>query len=134
MASVLKKKLTNIDTLYRKSKLIVNGCLLFCKAGESVAYLLLHRSFSVGMWDHFKVVGGIIGPTLNCIETIIKGWKVRFRHSFTNVLWPVIPASICWSIWKYKNHIIFEDGVADFKFVLEQVKIQAFFDEEITKF
>lgn len=74
------KRLATMDTLYKKGKPIVNGCLLCCKDSETVEHHLFNCSFSFQIWKHFKDMVHFIGPLPYCIDLIIKGWRSHLLH------------------------------------------------------
>lgn len=72
---VYHKKITTMDTLRKKGTLVVNGCLLCRKTGESATHLLFHCPTSSDIWRHFLSYINIEWVMPNCMDLIIKGWR-----------------------------------------------------------
>lgn len=123
---VFHKRLVSMDFLYKRRKILVNGCLLCCSAGESVSHLLFHCEISRQVWNHFLAGVGLLWVLPDCIDSIIKSWRYRIIHPIGKKLLPLLPAAICWTIWKSRNALVFENINFNVTEVIKQVKIQAY--------
>ncbi|XP_026450968.1 phospholipid:diacylglycerol acyltransferase 1-like [Papaver somniferum] len=69
---------------------------------------------------------GLLWVLPDCIDSIIKSWRYRIIHPIGKKLLPLLPAAICWTIWKSRNALVFENINFNVTEVIKQVKIQAY--------
>ncbi|OVA03437.1 hypothetical protein BVC80_205g75 [Macleaya cordata] len=54
-------------------------------------------------------------------------WKLKGLSDRGKILWRVLPASICWGIWKARNRVAFEGKDVKPEELINDIKVQAFF-------
>lgn len=104
-----------VDNLIARGFVTPNWCYMCMSNGESSGHLFLHCSRVAALWEFFIVRVGV--PQVHLASLIDRfhcqlsqpplGWNMLGKE-----IWGMIPAAICWSIWKEQNRRIFEGSSA----------------------
>jgi hypothetical protein len=100
--------MANNKTLTRdnlaKRKNVEDMTCLFCKENEFVHHLFFNCCVAKVMWNEFSDMLGIeIKPDFESVE---KMWILRKKFKLVNVC----TFAVLWSIWKFRNDMIFQCG------------------------
>ncbi|OVA10635.1 Reverse transcriptase zinc-binding domain [Macleaya cordata] len=121
------EKMLTIDMLKKKGWSIPNRCYLYNCEEETIRHLMFHCKVSYEVWQYFTSAVNWYWVMPNSILTILHGWKRRGMSERGKILWKVLPASICWSLWKSRNAVAFDSKGVNVDRLILEVKIQAFF-------
>jgi len=96
------------DNLYKRKRIIVNGCYLCQKAAESNRHLFLHCTVTAKLWNMFYSFFGLSWVMPHSIKEAYESWCCWKVDSTIKQTWKMIPAAIFWSIWRERNRRCFE--------------------------
>lgn len=99
------------DNLAKKKLQIVNRCYLCQKEAESHSHLFLHCTITAELWNMFYSLFGLSWVMPNSIKEAFESWCCWKVDNTIKQTWKMIPAVICWSIWKERNRKCF-DGLS----------------------
>ncbi|XP_026441793.1 uncharacterized protein LOC113340963 [Papaver somniferum] len=119
--------MSTMDTLVKKGTLVDNKCVLCCKQGESASHLLFHCPTVAEIWNYFRSYVHMDWVMPNCIDLIIKGWRVKNLSTTGQALWKVLPTVITWTIWRSRNDLIFNGKLFEVQQVITKVKAQFYY-------
>ncbi|CAN1248335.1 hypothetical protein LINPERPRIM_LOCUS6701 [Linum perenne] len=102
-------KVATIDNLQRRGFHMVNRYVLCYKNSESINHFLLHRDFSVGVWNRATSKLSIHDPLGNCIKDVFLAWKGMHCSPFSNHPMRFLLHTFYWSFWLEHNNRIFND-------------------------
>lgn len=75
---------------------------------ESCSHLLLHCVFSWEIWcgmvREFRLT--FVAPSN--IMNLIHGWRINALNSMGRTIWRLVPAAICWAVWRERNNRVFQ--------------------------
>jgi hypothetical protein len=95
-------KLLTRDNLEKRKKLDDASCI-FCSDKETIAHLFFDCIVAKRAWT---VISRIIGMQVGeSYESIAKLWLCNKKFGITNM----VTSAVCWSIWKLRNTICFQD-------------------------
>ena len=101
-------KILTLDNL-KKGRDLANRCFLCEKEEETVDHLLLHCSRTRVIWELLLAIVGVKWVFPMSVRETILSWGGYFVGKKRKKTWMVAPFSICWTIWREKNYIAFEN-------------------------
>ncbi|XP_059627693.1 uncharacterized protein LOC132270534 [Cornus florida] len=89
----------------RRSQVVVNGCYMCKKTGESVNHLLIHCLVAR---DVFLVALGIPWVFSESMVDLLESWRGCTVESRVRDAWRATPLCIWWGLWRERNRRYFE--------------------------
>lgn len=101
---------------------------VFCRSEvESVSHVLLHCPLVWKVWAAMLSWWDVCWATLSSIVALLQWWSgIRFKKKVLYI-WKIVPLVVLWSIWKFQNEIVFNNGQANFSDLVEVVKLRVVF-------
>ena len=100
-------KILTIDNLMWRGYQLTGWCCLCCCAGETTSHLLLHCSFTYGLWSFVLRSVGMLSILPSSVSDLLFGWR-HWLGKHHSKIWNLIPACLFWTIWRERNSCIFE--------------------------
>ncbi|GMJ15548.1 hypothetical protein HRI_005224000 [Hibiscus trionum] len=89
-------------------------CCPLCKSSaETTAHLFLHCKYTWSLWQHLASYWNLAFTMPADIPSMLLMWKDLSLLRNSNSIWMFIPASTLWSIWLYRNEIVFHNKLFD---------------------
>ncbi|XP_039046839.1 uncharacterized protein LOC120187117 [Hibiscus syriacus] len=92
------------------AEIVDHLCVLCGREVESVSHLFLHCRVVWGLWSSFLKMWNVSLVIPKCIMDFIILWDDFMTNSLN---WKFIPMAVMWSVWKYRNEIIFQKRKLD---------------------
>lgn len=122
MMQMLANKLPVMENLHRLGIYGPSKC--FCcvaPALETVDHLFCLGDLAQQLWGYFGVDVGLVRVTGTVRHRVLEWWNRTSRNRFRSVMFKVVPAMICWHIWKARNLALFEGKQVSFHLVQQNV-------------
>ena len=91
----------------RRGYQLTGWCCLCCCEGETTSHLLLHCSFTYGLWSFVLRSVGMLSVLPSSVSDLLFGWR-HWLGKHHSKIWNLIPACLFWTIWWERNSRIFE--------------------------
>ena len=98
---------------------MVSRCCLCCSDGETVDHLLLHCSFSHGLWSFLFRSFHVNWVMPRNVKDLLFGWRNWFGKHHSDI-WNLAPLCLMWTLWLERNSRIFEDILCSTDQILEK--------------
>ncbi|KAK3220205.1 hypothetical protein Dsin_014175 [Dipteronia sinensis] len=114
------------DVLYRSGMVNLSclDCPLCSLEKESIDHLFLHCTWSKSLWLDCMAWWGVVG----CFNNIVKDWQDGWTSLSPAIkherVWNSLFCSIVWTIWKNRNHFVFEGKIPFVEQAVDWVKFQ----------
>ena len=102
-------KVLTLDQLKRRGWAIANGCFLCCAEEESINHIIIHYSKARVLWELVFVLFGVTWVLPYSARDTLLGWHGSFVGKKHRKAWRATPLCLCWSVWKERNRIAFEN-------------------------
>ena len=79
---------------------------------ETINHIFCTGEFARQVWGFFEVPIGGFGAAFMIRHKVINWWLKSGRTSYIRFLFRILPALICWNLWKTRNKFVFEGRVA----------------------
>jgi hypothetical protein len=106
--SAALRKILTLDNLRKRQVVVINGCFMCKKDGESVDHLLLHCEVAYALWCNIFSRLGLSWVMPSSVLDLCACWCSSGRTR-SAVVWKMVPIYIFWSIWRERNNRCFED-------------------------
>ncbi|KAL0410634.1 UNVERIFIED_CONTAM: hypothetical protein Slati_3653100 [Sesamum latifolium] len=93
------------------------GCGFCGVASEDVLHVLSHCSFARLVW----AISDLAMSSIECSQTNLEIWLRVVRRRLSRGEWDYF-LTICWSIWKARNQLLFEGRPMDAHEIIQQAK------------
>jgi len=101
-------KILTLDNFRKQHVIVINGCYMCKKTGESVDHLLLHCDVASALWSSlFSRFGMSWVMPIRVINLLSCWWS--FGRSRSAVVWKMAPICLFWCLWRERNNMSFED-------------------------
>jgi len=109
-----------MDRMSSRMNLARRGINIQCNIGplcmkeeETIQHLLMYCEVSQRVWDKCDRWVGLTTVRNNDIINHFRNFYAIGLSKKTNIVWKGMWLTIVWEIWKYRNKIIFSNGVVD---------------------
>ncbi|KAF9604586.1 hypothetical protein IFM89_008030 [Coptis chinensis] len=99
-------------------------CLL-PQVDETADHLMLHCSFSKGVWQKILQPVGIDINQAICPHSVVSclhSWLSPNTTAYRKCIWLLVPYATWWSIWKTRNDAIFNNKPASIETTIRNIK------------
>ena len=84
------------DNLMQRGYQLVGWCCLCCCAGETTSHLLLHCSFTYGLWSFVFRSFGALWVLSSSVSGLLFGWR-NWLGKHHSKIWNLVPACLFWT-------------------------------------
>ncbi|OVA05651.1 Reverse transcriptase zinc-binding domain [Macleaya cordata] len=119
-----QEHILTLDNLQKRGWSLPNRCYLCETMSESTNHLLIHCKYSMKLWSYFFGEVNMVWSPPNSVYVLLEKWNSKDLSNEGKVLWRILPAAICWCIWKERNAIAFEGIKKEINQLLMDIKIQ----------
>ena len=102
-----------LPVMDRLHKLGIHGpsrcfcCLYPCQ--ESIDHIFCTRVAAKQIWGYFEGVIGGFRDSYTLRHKLVSWWLRPNRNRYMLYLFRLLPALICWNLWKMRNSFVFDD-------------------------
>lgn len=101
---VVNEAILTSDSLRRRRKIYVNWCFMYKGNGESINHLMIHSPVVTELWN---LVFGLLNLSWDQWKNFWS-WSL-YKRRRRDGLWEAVPLGVRWTIWKERNHRVFEN-------------------------
>lgn len=100
-------KFPTMDSLQKRGFYLPSICLLCYQEAELVSHLLSHCLFSWEIWCSLSDYFGMTFIAPMDLSSLLFSWGVTVLSLLGKRVWRLVPAAICWAIWRERNNQVF---------------------------